>query len=731
MTTVYSIEGVVKTIKKLQNGNSLITILSFSSNTEYKVVCTYFCPTMRGDIINGFCIQTDNGQYQFCRDPVVVPSSDEEAIKSTLKIYMKGTKLIMRTLSRVYDFFVAKAIQLIDEYRDKSLTFEDEESSIIKQKEFLPSAVMEVLSIYARKYQIDKDVASPLLELGLTEKQAGRLLTGWYKSFSLRRLYLLGLTRREIRESCERGFTPDTLYHQLVENPYLPERIPIEKSHKISQKFGLSFDQNMIESASLVRFVDKVTKENGWVCYPIYGLSRKYPRLPELYTTLEETFKCGTRYNFFYLRFQLQVEDRLSELLLPRQLNLTCASHNPKLSKEQIEAVDLSLNNKVSIITGGAGVGKTTVISAICSELDMMGEEYLVCSFTGKAVSRLKEVIGNSRNIMTLHMILSKGDLPDVDTLIIDEVSMVPNELLCRVLSKLTEFSKNNEVRVVLVGDPKQVQPIEGGDLFNQLLNSQIIPTCHLTHDHRRSGNGVLRQNMKQFHTVENPEDIIFSWGPDCVFEEGGIPEVLNVAKAIFSTGVPHTEITIVCPFNEELEIINNACQDIFLGSSPQSCNDSFGKVWKIGARVMMTTNRYDIGIMNGEEGIVTETSNIRVGVKFKNNKEVFFPTFEPLITEDNNLEEIEEPLSTKLIVLCWAISVHKSQGSEWLHVIFYLLRRFVSGFLNNKLLYTGISRARDSLCVVAPSEDNFKNIIPINPSVRYDNLSRRLRGEQ
>jgi len=748
---IYSILGVIKKSEPLKyDKGNLFTVISSTSSREYRIVCTYFCPARRGDVLSGYCInhESQNGWLQLVREPVVEPASSKEAIQSTFVIYLAKTRFRKALSDKLYRFFEEQALRMISEASQRRVTSEDEESPILRNRDLLSSAVMEVISLYARRFRTCPEVIEPLIELGLSEEQAKKLLNGWYKSFSLRRLYLLGLTKREIRESCERGWTPDTLYYQLLENPYLTERVPYEKAEIIARKYQLSFNQNMLESAQLVRFVDKQTQERGWACHPVFGLMKRFPRFKEFQDTLKRSYHCRIRYNFFYLKHQAQVEDTLTQLLTSEELISTYCSERTRetLCEEQIEAVETALNYRVSVITGGAGVGKTTVIAALCDEFELLNRDYLVASFTGKAVARIKEVVKRTDKVMTLHMILAKGNLPKVDTLIIDEISMVPNQLLARVLIRLLEVSETHSLdilrdrmearteplRIVLVGDSQQVQPIEWGDLFNQILTSGQLPTTFLTQDHRRKERGVLYSNMQKFG---NPDEIEFEWGSDCMFESGTIPEVISLAKNMFASGVDHTEITIICPFGDKLEEINRQCQAIFIDPSSPMLIDAFGNPWKVGARVMMTTNRYDINVMNGEEGIVTGVfpENNQIAVKFRNGEEVRLPSFVPVVIgEQKNWDEEDQPLSTKLLVLSWAITIHKSQGSEWKRVILYLPEnRGPAGFLNRKLLYTGISRAKECLHVVGKSELSFMGIIGIDPPSRYDNLGRRLQGEK
>jgi len=717
---LYELLGIITNAKRAGKGN-LLTVTSVNTKKTYKVECPFFCPARQGDIVSGYCLLKENGNMEFVQEPIVEPSTSKENVQTAFIIALRGTRFSRRMSERLYDFFEEEAKRRIKEIPDRN-------DPVIRNKDMLSAAVLEMISLYAHRFKLSGETVEPLMQVGLTEEQAERLLRWWYRTLTLRRLYLLGLTKREIRESCERGWSPNDLYYQLIENPYIPEKVSIEKARSISRRYRLSYGQDMDECGQLVRFVDGCTTERGWACYPVYALAKKFPRFDTLQPILKRHFKCAIRYDFFYLRHQAETEDLLTTFLQSEELPETHCSDATKkrLDEEQVIAVERALNNTVSIITGGAGTGKTITIAALADELDIRNEPYLIASFTGKAVSRIKEVVRRKSTVKTLHMILSGAVPNSVTTLIIDEASMVPNELLARVLAKIAYTKKH--FRIVLVGDPNQIQPIEWGDLFNRLLLVEGIPTTNLLIDHRRVAKSVLYQNARCFITGEP-----FRWGSDCQFVEGGVPEIESIVKAIYMGGVPHEEITVISPFNRDLEEINRICQNIFLDKDAPVITDAFGKVWKLGARVMMTVNRYDIGVMNGEEGLITgiypERNEIKV--RFKKEEEII-PTYLQIdVTESDEIDDIDEPLSTKLLVLSWAITVHKSQGSEWRYTIFYLSPNSArTSFINRKLLYTGVSRAKEMLYVVSQSEQGFQLAMGIDPPKRYDHLDRRLKGE-
>lgn len=745
---LFEILGVIRNVKSLdpsrKNSARVFSVSSNHSGKEYTILCSYFCPAKKADVISGYCVQQRDGQFQFAREPIVEPASTKEAIQTSFLIALRGTKFGQILSDKVYRFFETQALAKMKEVE-----------TIQRNCDKLSSAVMETIAWYASRFKIDEDVILPLVEIGLSKEQAQKLLRFWYRDFSLRRLYLLGLTRTEIKEACDRGwpkqiaFSPDTLYYQLLENPYVVEKIPMEKARSIVHRYDLSMNQNMIECADLVRFVDQHTTEHGWACYPVYQLMKRYTRWSELEAVLKRDFKCAIRYNFFYLHHHARVEDILTDLLKSVPLG-TRETHVSDITKiqlypEQVQAVEMSLNNSVSIITGSGGTGKSVCIKSLVHECELRNIPYLIGAFTGKAVAHLKKTVRRPDNIMTLHAILARGTVLKLRPkfFIIDEISMVPNELLSKVLTRVHEVSNSSEkIQLALVGDDKQVQPIEWGDLFNQVLSSGTIPTSYLKEDHRRKDQkGVLFHNTNQFSIVnpkmkeidpdyDGPTEIDFQWGNDCFHISGGIPEIEALLTALHKRGVSHEDITIVSPYNKDLDEINLRCQRIFIPDDTQFVKDIFGKTWKLGDRVMMTVNRYDINVMNGEEGLIIGIFADKVRIRFQNGEEVNIPTFQPEIIGADGLEDEEPPLSTKLLTLSWAVTVHKSQGSQWRLVIYYDSSMGYSSFVNCKLAYTGISRPEEYLYVVSRSIESFLASLRTQPPYRYDNLARRLKQE-
>lgn len=748
---VYQINGtVIKKKWKKGDKDSLLTILSLTTHKEYTIICSFFCPTREGDAISGLCTNLPDGRFTFLKEPSVEPGSTPDTVKTSFMIALKGTgNFGQYKADKLYNFFETEARKRI-----ASLPCEQNDT-VFRNKDLIPAAVVEMISLYALRFRSNDTTLAPLLNAGLSEEQARTLLTWWYTQCSLRRLYLLGLTWTEIQKSVQRGWDINALYYQLIENPYLIETVPLDKARNISAKYELQFSREILACGELVRHIDKECENRAWSCYPISYLHNSFANISELLPVCVKLFNCSIRFDSIYLRHQNETENTLAHFFEKKKcLETFCSEYTKKtLCDEQINAVNMALNNNISIITGGAGVGKTTVIRAIAREFDLRGIKYVIAAYTGKAVARIKQVFENNIRPMTLSMLLNRGPRTsnEIDALIIDEISMVPNELLARVLQKIYEFNtvenwvvgcapRTKPLKVVFVGDASQLPPIDAGNLFNELLNTSL-PITRLMIDHRRKDgeNNVLKYNTHQFamKSAGLLKDIEFKFGGNCLFYEGDIPEIESIVRALHNDGIKKEDVVVLCPYNEPLEELNMRCRNIFLPNA-QYIIDAFGKRFDIGAKVMMLVNNYDLGVMNGDEGIVQSIAadGKTINVSFNGASAIAIPTSLPEhlmentpIGDDDDFGK-EMILSTKNITLSFACSVHKYQGSEIDYVIFFLPKKKISSFLNANLFYTGISRAKKMLYIVGSSPGTVDMIIGYSPIARYDKLAERLNKE-
>ena len=398
-----------------------------------------------------------------------------------------------------------------------------------------------------------------------------------------------------------------------------------------------------------------------------------------------------------------------------------------RLSEEQRQAVFDACSNKVFIITGGPGTGKTTITKAITLTLRELGLKIKQAAPTGRAAKRMAEATGHSAQ--TVHRLLQYQ--PDggfhycedqklkADVLIVDEASMVDAHLFVSILRSLP-----HTCRMILVGDVNQLPSVGPGNILGDLINSHRIPCAVLTHIFRQAQESFIvvnahRINQGQFprqHPCQAPEADFF-WihqeNPtkvqklilDSVCER--IPTRYNLD--------PLREIQVLTPMHKGevgTQALNVALQDRLNPPGPnvREIKRKFA-TFREGDRVIQLKNNYDKEVFNGDLGWIMEADpdEQELYIEFDGN----FVHF-----ESSELDELG---------LAYAVSVHKSQGSEYPAVVMPVVTQHFM-LLQRNLLYTGLTRARE-LAVLIGSERAFKRgLANATAGQRSTNLAYRLR---
>ncbi len=427
----------------------------------------------------------------------------------------------------------------------------------------------------------------------------------------------------------------------------------------------------------------------------------------------------------------------------------TCTFECETLTDVQKNAIVTSLNSHISLITGRAGTGKTTVINELVINLNKRKIKFRLASFTGKAVARIREVTG-IQNAQTLHMMIARK-VPPFDVLIIDEASMVTTQLVY-------EFGKVYawDFKVIFVGDNYQLQPIGWGSLFDQLISCSGIPKTELLINHRSdilnvgevseekgeeeingllvNASGLIKYHQEKDKLLDGQVLQPFGFTPykNFVILPNSIETVQKIVKKLADLSIPSTNITVITPFNKYLDQLNSFFRKIYkIGDSKTI--DYLDRSWQPGDRVMMTENNYSINVMNGEEGIVSSVTETHIFVIFRGS-EYKFSVDEPTDTRHdvslftNLILSQEEKLNVKTLTHSFAVTIHKAQGSEWEYVILYVPKFPTSNaFINWQMIYTAITRARKGLFVVADQQTLCSGLLK-SPGKRYDGLAKMIR---
>jgi hypothetical protein len=391
-----------------------------------------------------------------------------------------------------------------------------------------------------------------------------------------------------------------------------------------------------------------------------------------------------------------------------------------------------TLDGNGRFLLGDYLVTHNTVVSTeIVNNLETRQIPYMIGSYTGKAVSRIHEVLGRKSARTLDRMIMQAGTIPPFQHLIIDEISMVTTELLYRFI-----LAFPHRFRLTLIGDRDQLQPIAWGSLFSELLNARRVPTFRLNRNHRMaeaSDQVVLDNAHRLISRPDLTQPVTFREAPGFAVLEGGLEVVNSLVMQLAAAGVSKEAIAVLSPFNEYLPAINGIFERVFLANAKHMM-DSNDVMWYVGCRVMMQVNNYVINVMNGEEGEIVDVTDEGIVCMFRDGEKHLFK-YVPRGMRKQRLADTDEDtglqLTTESLTKSFGITVHKAQGSEQDYVIFYIpYRSSVHGickFLNLNLLYTGITRTKVAIWLVGSTTAMVQASCRVQ-SRRCDRLSVRLR---
>ena len=368
-------------------------------------------------------------------------------------------------------------------------------------------------------------------------------------------------------------------------------------------------------------------------------------------------------------------------------------------SSEQKEAIYNACSNGLYIITGGPGTGKTTILKAILKMLKMLyGDESIIslCAPTGRASKRMSLLA--SHYACTIHRLL-KWDLHSntfsynannklkCDVIIIDEFSMVDTLLFEALLNGTSGVSQ-----IILIGDDGQIPSVGAGNLLHDLLKVDKIKNICLSHIYRQTNGSSIVDLAYKIRNGILDESFIFNESNDVSFLKIKNTQATNVLIKIldnlFNQGFDFDDIQIVIPMYGNvagIDNINAAIQNWYNPKTPDSQEIRVNhQVFRIGDRVLQLKNQPEDDIFNGDIGVI-------IDIDLEN---------EEIIVKFDIGEVIYQKAMFSNLTLAYAISIHKSQGSEFDFVLMCVFNDY--GFmLNKQLIYTAITRAKKSLMIL------------------------------
>jgi len=395
------------------------------------------------------------------------------------------------------------------------------------------------------------------------------------------------------------------------------------------------------------------------------------------------------------------------------------------LSQQQADAVGLALSEKVVVLTGGPGVGKTTVTRSIVDLFEQCGCKVALASPTGRAAKRLAEVTG--RAAKTIHRLLEIDPVAwqfrrneerplDAECVIVDEASMLDIELTHALVRAVPDKG-----RLILVGDVDQLPSVGPGLVLRDLIDSKAVPVARLTEIFRQDRESQIVMNAYRVNSGKPPE---FHFPPrpadDCTFisEEGQEALVQRIVEIVGQElprqGFRPQDIQVLTPMNKralgtvELNaVLQSALNPPRHGRRELKRGE---KVIREGDRVVQTVNNYEKEVFNGDVGTVlaADPSAGKATVQFFDTTAFY---------DYDDLDELE---------LAYALTVHKAQGSEYPAVVLvHHTSQYV--MLQRNLLYTGLTRAQRKCVLVGNRPAIWTAVRNNRPAKRYTRLRERL----
>jgi exodeoxyribonuclease V alpha subunit len=571
---------------------------------------------------------------------------------------------------------------------------------------------------------------------GVSGDQAAAATQSWYASRAIRDLHVQlaphGLAHLAAPIHARYGDKSMAILH---EDPYRLTEVPgvgFARADKIALAADVPPESSRrAQAAALYALIEAEGQGNSYL--PLSELARRTARLigiapdPDVLVEGPGLVEDEGR---IYREGTLESERAVAATLAARAAAPPHLDHDPgeeprdELTDEQWAAVRGAFGARVSVLTGGPGVGKTKSTREIVAEAEAANATIALCAPTGRAARRLEETTGHEAR--TIHRLLEwmpgrepafrPGRPLPADLVIVDESSMLNLRLAEVLLNGLAETT-----HVVFVGDADQLPPIGAGKPFEDLIASEAVPVVRLTQIFRQAARSMITTAAHEInrgrppHLEPRPEQ-----DHDFFFIERGTSEraletvvevVAQRAPAKFAVD-PIREVQVLAPMYRGpvgIDALNERLQTELNPTGKPALDNRF----RLGDRLIQTRNSHELGLMNGSIVFLRDDD----------------PAEEEIVVDTDDGGTLTIPYGeTATLRLAYAISVHKAQGCE-VPVVVGVCHRSHSRMLNRPLLYTAITRARSSCVLVGDQTVLAAAVRRDDSGGRHSGLAERLRG--